>query len=330
MKLVLGIDIGGTKIALVLTDTKGRVLRTDEFLIFHNKASRATIQELIKRILILTKGNKLIGIGVGTPGPVNPKSGKIPWSPNLPGWQGLPICRILHQKFHVPVFIENDANLAAVCEKRLGFGKGKKDLVYITVSTGIGGGLIFNGNLYSGHSYSGGEFGHMTVVPGGRRCHCGKHGCLEAYASGTAIAKEARTQIPSNPKSLLAKLKKENRIITSKRVKEAAHRGDRLAIKILEEAGRYLGVGIGNLLNLLNPEVIILGGGVLKGSGKGIKIFWRSMIQSAKKESWREPFRNSSIVRTKFQDSVGALGAVSLVLEQLNLRNNSGARSSTG
>lgn len=294
---LVGIDIGGTKIAVVLADARGRILRSSDFLIRHDKKPAYSIQLLIQVIHELKKESPLAGIGVGSPGPVNPQSGKIPWSPNLAGWEGLPIGRILTREFRVPVFIENDANAAVVCEKQFGQGRGKNDLIYITVSTGIGGGLILSGQLYSGHNFCGGELGHMTIVPGGDLCKCGKRGCLEAYASGTAIAKMGH--------------------MSSKILKEKAEKGNRKAVHIFAEAGRYLGIGIGNLINLLNPEIIILGGGVMKGNGKAVRTLWKSMIQSAKKESWPLPFKGCKIVRSRIVNYVGALGAASLVLEKL-------------
>ncbi|MBI4972006.1 MAG: ROK family protein [Candidatus Omnitrophica bacterium] len=302
MDFFLGIDIGGTKIAVVVADRHGHILKSVEFPVLHHRKPQVAIQELVRDIQVLIKTKKISAIGIGTPGPVNPESGKIPWSPNLPGWEGLAICRIMKQNFRVPVFIENDANAAALCEKHFGWGRGKKNLVYITISTGVGGGLILNGELYCGSGFNGGEIGHVTVVPNGNLCRCGKHGCLEAHSSGTAIAKAAKQT-------------------SAKLVKEAAARGDKLAVKVLTDAGRVLGIAVGNLLNLLNPELIVLGGGVMKGPEKGIGIFWRAMMQSAKKESWSGPFKKCRIIKTKFRDHVGALGAAALAMEKCRMLN---------
>ncbi len=313
MKLFLGIDIGGTKIACLAADEKGRVVKSDHFIIRHNQSPERNIQELIRRIRRLISKKKIEGIGIGTPGPVNPASGKIPWSPNLAGWEGIPISKIFKKAFHIPVFIENDANVAALCEMKFGSGRGKKDLIYITVSTGIGGGLILSGKLYSGHNFSGGELGHMTIIPDGNLCHCGKHGCIEAHASGTAIGDEAERVAGLYPGSLLGKIYEERGKLTSREVKEAAVKKDERAMAILKKAGRLLGAVVGNLINLLNPQMIVLGGGVMKG--KGMEFLWNAMIESAKKESWPKPFRGCRIVRTKFRDDVGALGAVALAIQ---------------
>lgn len=315
MKLFLGIDIGGTKIASVLSDGAGRILFEDEFLIHETSKPAATIRELISRLKSKLGKKKVSAIGVGMPGPVDPQSGKIPWSPNLPDWEGFPISAALGRAWGVPVFIENDANVAALAEKKFGAGRGKKDLIYITVSTGVGGGLIVNGKLYAGHSFSGGEVGHTTVVPNGNLCHCGKRGCIEAHASGTAIAQAAEEAAQLYPRSLLGRRKAKNGTLklTSRDVKEAALRGDRQAVAILEQAGKLLGITLGNLITLLNPEVIVLGGGVLKG--KGSEFLWKAMTRSAEKESWPEPFRACKIVHTRFQDEVGALGAATLAMD---------------
>lgn len=302
-KYLIGIDIGGTKVAMVLTDERGRIIESRDFPTRYGRNSKLCVYEIIENIHSLKESRKLAAIGIGTPGPVDPRSGKIPWSPNLPGWEGIPVCRTLTQKFKAPVFIENDANAAALAEKNFGSGRNSSEIIYITISTGIGGGLILNGKLYSGHAFSAGELGHMTIVPDGNRCNCGKRGCLEAHASGTAIRRLAKRLIKKS--------------LEAKQVKEAAERGDRFAKKILQEAGYYLGIGIGNLINLLNPQLIVLGGGVMKGNGRANKIHWKAMIESAKKESWPGPFKHCRIVRTRFLDHVGALGAASLALERM-------------
>lgn len=313
MKLFVGVDIGGTKIAIVLVNERGRILKSDEFPV-RDKSPKYSIQELIRKTQKLIGTKKISGIGIGTPGPVNPNSGKIPWAPNLPKWKGIPICNIMKQKFRVPAFIENDANAAALCEYKFGWGRGKKDMIYVTVSTGVGGGLILDGKLYSGSSFNGGELGHITVVPNGNLCGCGKHGCLEAHASGTAIGSAAKHIARMKPHSVLASLKKKYGKLNSKVVKEAALKNDREAKEILGKAGMFLGIAIGNLLNLLNPEIIVLGGGVMKGK---IDSLWKPMIETAKKESWSGPYKNCRIIKTKFQDHVGALGAASLAIDKV-------------
>lgn len=305
MKYAIGIDIGGTKISLVLGTEKGKVLARREIMTGVREKTRACVKDLAAnlRALILQScisPKKILGIGVGCPGAVNANKGTLPRSPNLPGWAGIPLRRMLEKAAGFPVFMANDANAAALGEKKFGSGKKSKSLIYITVSTGIGGGIIINGRLHEGAGFAAGEIGHISIVPGGKKCLCGKRGCLEAYASGTAIAR------------FYSEAKKK-KIAGAKEVGIAAREGDKLAIESYREAGYYLGIGIANLMNILNPEMIVAGGGVLKSAPK---IFWRRMMRSAQTHAWPETFSTTRIVRSKLRGSVGDLGALALVFKQ--------------
>jgi glucokinase len=179
----------------------------------------------------------------------------------------------------------------------------------MTISTGIGGGVVANGELVEGASYVGGEVGHMTVVPAGDRCKCKKAGCLEAYASGTAISRYVERQMRKGVATKIPKFLEKNKRITAKVVGAAAKKGDRLALRSFARAGFYLGIGIANLLNILNPELIILGGGVLKSAPP---IFFKAMRDSCELDAWPQAFEAVRILRTKLGDHVGDLGALAL------------------
>jgi glucokinase len=233
----------------------------------------------------------------------------LPRSPNLPGWKGIPLKKILQKAFGLPVFLANDANAAAMAEIAFGAGKRSKDFIYITVSTGVGGGIVVNGTLYEGASFAAGEIGHISIVPDGKKCGCGKHGCLEAYASGTAIAnfvRERMTRSNTTIREFLSGTKKFN----ARQVGMAAHEGDKLSIQSYKTAGYYLGIGIASLLNILNPDTVVIGGGVLHSAHP---VFWNSMKVSAKDHSWPETFRAAKIIRSKLLGRVGDLGALALV-----------------
>jgi glucokinase len=247
---------------------------------------------------------KLLGIGVGAPGAVNSQKGILPRSPNLPGWAGIPICRIFKKKFKLPVCIANDANAAALGEAVFGVGKNLKNFMYVTVSTGVGGGIVVNGRLYEGAGFVAGEVGHMSVVPEGKKCRCGRRGCLEAYASGTAIGKAYGKATGK-------------RVAGAKEVGVAAYSGDRRAIKSYEEAAYYLGIGLANLINVLNPEGIIIGGGVLKSSPPA---YWQEVIRSAKDHAWPEAFRTTRVLRSPLLGHSGDLGALALVFKNQSRR----------
>lgn len=312
MKLAIGIDIGGTKISLALGNARGKILLKRVIPTRIQSKAKSSFLELLSGVKDLSRAakrhnGKVIGVGVGIPGPVDSAKGVIPKSPNLPGWEGISITKALQKVIKVPVVLANDANIGAVGEKVFGQGRDCQNLIYITVSTGIGGGLIVGGKLLEGASGVAGEVGHMKVRPDGNRCGCGRYGCLEAEASGTAIANKAKRLIRSG-KNLGIKNKSINQI-TAKDVGEAAARGNRVALGIYEEAGYCLGIGLANLLNSLNPEKIILGGGVLNSAPP---VFWRTAVKTYRKEAWPEAVQAVSVVHSKLRNHIADLGALAL------------------
>lgn len=319
-KKIIGIDIGGTKISLLLTNGYGRVLARRMIPTRKGAEARRSVREMSAVLADMLKKHpvkvgELLGIGVGVPGPVDAARGVVPWSPNLEGWKGIRLKEILARRFRVPVYLDNDANAAAFGEKVFGAGKRTRDFVYITVSTGIGGGLVLGNAIHRGASFCGGEVGHMTLVPGGNRCKCGKRGCLEAYASGTAIARRLRERLKSKLPGGFNGMKRRGPI-TAELVSYGARRGDRLCIEILKEAGRYLGIGVANLINVLNPEMVVIGGSVTRAGS----YLWKPMLESAGKESWPVAFKACRIRRTSLGDHAGNLGAAALVLQNRNER----------
>lgn len=325
MKYAIGIDIGGTKISLALGTDKGKILARREIPTLTGSRANACVRELAANLRALIVHScippkKILGIGVGCPGAVNSKKGTLPRSPNLPGWAGLPLKQILQKATGIPVHLANDANAAALGESFFGAGKNSKNFIYITVSTGIGGGIVVNGELYEGSGFAAGEIGHMSIVPDGRKCNCGQKGCLEAYASGTAIARFVREKLAGEKitgKSpyfpLYKRGSKGDLSFGAREVGAAAAKGDKLAVESYRKAGYYLGIGIANLLNILNPETVVIGGGVLKSAHK---IFWATMMKSAKQHAWPEAFRTVRIVRSKLKGCVGDLGALALVFRR--------------
>ncbi|HHY45963.1 MAG TPA: ROK family protein [Firmicutes bacterium] len=265
----VGVDLGGTKVATGITDTRGRVLYRVERpteaekgveRVFDN--IHTTVREVIDRAGASL--DQIVGIGVCSPGPLDPATGVVLFAPNLK-WNNVPLKKTMEEALGLPVSVENDARLAALGEFYSGAGRGAENMVYITVSTGIGGGLIFDGRLYRGTSYVAGEVGHTIIEPGGPRCGCGNRGCLEALASGTAIARMARELVAAgHGKRILALAGGDESLITAKLVARSAGEGDEEALSILDRAFTYLGIGVANLVNLLNPEVIVIGGGVAR------------------------------------------------------------------
>ncbi|MCM3729003.1 ROK family protein [Neobacillus cucumis] len=265
-EFAIGLDIGGTKILSALVSENGEVVSevqcdtTGGGENFSHQIISA-IESLIKKEDI--EMNRIKGIGIATAGVIDSKKKEILYANNL-NLENFPIGKVLEKKFGLPVQLYNDANAAAVGEWLWGSGKGKHNLIYITVSTGIGAGIISNDSLLKGSHDSAGEFGHISINLNGPLCPCGNKGCLENYASGTAIAAIARERLETgevNP-YLSAKIDK----LTAVDICTAAKMGDSFSIELLEEVGEYLGLGIINLIHLFNTEAVILGGGVMNES----------------------------------------------------------------
>ncbi len=267
---VLAIDLGGTKIITALISNDGEMLASETCPTLADEGPESVTKRIFAAIDHLLSLRNIIpsqiyGISIAAAGAIDSGKGIITLSPNLPGWCDIPLKSIVQERYKINTFLINDAKAAALGEYHFGAGKGAKNLIFVTVSTGIGGGIIIDGKLYSGASGGAGEIGHMTIDTNGPQCHCGNVGCWETLASGTAVAKETIRRIRGGEKSSLIEMvegKIEN--ITAKEVSLAAQNGDILASQVIDRAMGYLGVGMVNLVNIFNPEVIIIGGGMSK------------------------------------------------------------------
>ncbi len=270
MRFVLGIDVGGTNLVVGCVAEDGSAL--------HGLASEPTHAEagavdVVDRLVALAKeciartarelpGAEVVGVGVGAPGPLDTKSGVVLLTPNL-GWVNLPLRQIIRDRMGLPAELDNDANCAVLGEWWVGAARGSSNAIGITIGTGIGGGLILEGKLYHGASDCAGEIGHTTIDTEGRRCKCGNYGCLEAYASGPNIAMRAIEAIEAGAETrLLDYVGGDMKRITAQTVYEAAHDNDELALEVVNDTAKFLGAGIANLLNVFNPEVVVICGGV--------------------------------------------------------------------
>ena len=270
-KHVVGIDIGGTKLATVVADSTGRIL---------NKVRRPTLAErgpeyalqllsdMVRETVELAglAPTAISAIGVSCGGPLDTKTGIVYSPPNLPGWDALPLKAKLESEFQIPVTVENDANASALAEYRFGGGRGYNAVLYMTMSTGIGGGIVLDGQIYHGANDSAGEVGHQILLPDGPPCGCGKRGCLEALCSGPAIARRAQAAIQkhltdksASPAALLNLANGCPEAVRSEHVLEAARHRDAFALQLVEETAYYMGWGIANLVNILNPDIVLLG-----------------------------------------------------------------------
>ena len=247
-----------------------------------------------------------LGVGVGAPGPMDPEHGIVVVAPNL-GWKMFPLRDRIQDAIGLPTTLDNDANCATLGEWWTGAAKGARNVIGVTIGTGIGGGIVIDGRLYHGASNVAGEIGHMTIDSTGRRCGCGNYGCLEAYASGTAIAERAREALASETEGILmtmcdGKLER----VTAQMVYKAANDGDPIAVDVVRETARFLGAGLGALLNVLNPEVVVLAGGVVNAG----EALFAPLKAEVRRRAFAPAVDACRIVPGMLGGSAGVVGAV--------------------
>jgi glucokinase len=315
---IVGVDLGGTKIfagAVSVDGTRTHGMRT-----LATQADVGGADGVVDRIVGLIEGvildtmnetgagrKDFLGIGLGAPGPLDREKGIVVVAPNL-GWKDFPLRDRVSSRLGLPATLDNDANCATVGEWWLGAARGGRNVVGITIGTGIGGGLIMNGELYHGASDVAGEIGHTTIDVNGRYCKCGNYGCLEAYASGPAIATRAREalqreDITSNlPNMVDGQLDR----ITAETVYDAAKKGDALANEIVRDTARYLGAGIATLLNVINPDTVVIAGGVTR-AGDALMLPLKAEVR---RRAFNPAVKAARIVLAELPGTAGVVGAV--------------------
>jgi glucokinase len=312
--LIVGVDLGATQIRAAVTDVVSGLQRRAQCLTLASEGPTAVLGRIVDTIREVTEGadwRQVRGIGVGAPGPLDPWQGVICEAPNLPGWHNVPLKAHLEAEFGVPVCVGNDANLAALGEHRFGAGQGVNDLIYITISTGIGGGIIAGGRLLLGADGLAGEVGHMILKPDGPLCGCGNRGCLEALAAGPAIARDAVIRLKAGEPSIISDLVAGDLTrVSAETVNRAAHQGDALASDLLRQAGVNIGLGLVSLVHLFNPRLFLFGGGVSKAGD----LLFEPMRQTLRERAMPSMQRNVRIQPAALGDDVGLWGAVALVL----------------
>jgi len=314
LQTVIGIDLGGTKILSVALDSELRLLEQDQRTTAAEDGPDGVIERMVASARAVSGGKAIDGAGISTPGPVDLNRGIVTTPPNLPGWRDVPLAALVGERLDAPAWLENDANAAALAEHRLGAGRGFSNVVLVTLGTGIGGGLILNGRLYHGASGAGGEIGHMQLVPDGPLCGCGRHGCLEALASGRALGERAHEIAAREPEGTLARLAHEpGAELDARLIEKAADAGDTTAEEAIRQAGRYLGAGLTNLVNVFNPEVIVIGGGLRRLGPRYLDIA-RAIVKA---EAFPQSYADVRIVEAELGDEAPAIGAALLALEKL-------------
>lgn len=311
-KYVVGVDLGGTKISAALSNLNGEVISQTTVPTKAEEGEIPVLNRIIDSIEKVIKDGAvgyedIKSIGIGSPGPLDAEKGTIIYTPNLP-FKNFNLVDPIKNKFGVPVFLDNDANVAAIGEYMFGAGRGAKHIVFFTVSTGVGGGAVLNGKVYRGHTSNALEIGHMTVAPDGPRCNCGNIGCVEATSSGTAIAKRGQEAITSKVETSLRKYDK----ITSYEVFTEAAAGDEVCKDIIDNALNYLGIAVANAVSIFDPEIIIIGGGVSKAGD----IVFDTVRNVVNKRCFKSMAESVKIVPAGLGTDAGVIGAVALALTE--------------
>jgi len=317
--LILGIDLGGTKILAAVVDSRGRMVSSHENVTPATKGREAVIQCIVDsargaleqaRIAV----SRISTVGIGAAGISNPEAGILFTSPNLPGLREVLLGDIVQEKLGKKTFIINDANAAALGEFYYGAARDARNFIYITISTGIGGGIVIDGKIYTGAIGIAGEVGHMTIDYNGPICNCGNRGCWETLASGTALSREAKLRISKGVKTSIlecAEGKMEN--VTPQVIHSAAERGDKLAKELIAQTGYYVGVGLAGLINIFNPELIVIGGGL---SNIGDMLL-EPAFKTAEKRAYKEAFQAVRFASAELGGNSGVMGAAAFALQEM-------------
>ena len=311
MRSAIGIDIGGTNIKIILVQESGDIITNiTELTPDGHGGSSEKIKDMLVKALKNILNDNVIGIGFGVAGIIDRKNGIVIESPNIPSINGFRIKETFEKEFSLPVIVENDANTYAYAEKWVGTGKNIDNFIVLTLGTGLGGGIIYKGELFEGAA----EIGHMVVEPEGRFCTCGSFGCLESYASGRAVVDRGISSLEKGGKSILKDYSDGNFYkITPEEVYKAALEGDSLSREVFREVGKYLGVGTANLVNIFSPEAIIIGGGLIGA--------WDLFIEELKKEFLKRALKplsnNVQILQATLKKESGSVGAAGLIFKSI-------------
>jgi glucokinase len=317
-KFIVGLEIGGTKTAAALADPSSKVLelRKRATPLFSSRAIVSAAEELIDELLDRNgvESEELMGIGLGVAGMIDFKEGLVVFSPNLP-LRNVPFRDLISDYYRCPAFLDNDANVAALGEKYYGHGRGVSNFITVTLGTGIGAGIIIGGNIYRGATGSAGEVGHTIIALDGPPCTCGSNGCFEALASGQAITRRGKEESRRKLGGKLLELaegKEEN--ITGELVSRAAREGDETCQDILSEIGRLVGIGLTNIVNVFNPELIVISGGMSEAG----ELLLEPARKVVKEQALIPNSQAVRIVTTALGDRVGVMGAAALALHELS------------
>lgn len=317
---VVGVDLGGTKILAGVFTASLKLLGVAKLSTKANRGPAAVMDRIARCVQDAVDEcdldlRQVRGVGVGAPGSIDPEVGKVIFSPNLPGWENIALKKELEKRLETPTFVENDCNVCTLGVYEGELSAKPKHMIGIFVGTGIGGGLILDGKLFSGYNLTAGEVGHMVLEVNGPKCGCGNKGCFEALASRTAIFRRIQTAVKEGQKTLLTDMLGPNlEDLRSGDLRKAIRRGDKFVEKVVEEAAEYIGIAVGNLINIINPEVIVLGGGVLDALEDEMMAI---IVETAKDYAMPGTAKGIEIVASKLGDEAGITGGAVLARRQL-------------
>jgi len=316
---VIGVDLGGTNARAAVVDKSGRIVGEGRCDSKAMEGFEVTVGQIVSAVRLAAEKSPVdisqcSGVGMGVPGTIRATEGLVMWSPNFKDWNGVPLGPRMREELDLPVFMGNDANVAALGEYTFGAGKGSKCMVMFTLGTGIGSGLIMNGRNWDGVSGTAPEMGHQIILADGPRCSCGRYGCLEALARRDAICdRAARKAHLGRHTSLIEKSGHDLRYLTPAMIAEAAADGDQVSIETMEETGYYIGIGVANAINILNPDKVVVGGGIAQAG----ELLFGPIRRTVEVNALYEPLQVCEIVPAMLGDDAGVLGGAALAFQQL-------------
>jgi glucokinase len=319
-KAIIGIDLGGTNVKTAVVSREGRVMGKDSRPTDAEKGLDAVLAKMTEGVDAALQAANLgrsdvLAVGIGAPGPMNWQTGVVFAPPNLPGWSNVPLAELMHERLGISVYVDNDANAACYGEFWLGVGRNVDSMILLTLGTGVGGGLVLMGQLLRGPDGTAGEIGHICVERDGRQCNCGARGCLEQYASVSGMVKTARMRIEQGglDTALIEMCEGNLDNLTGKMISDAIEQGDAFAKWVMEETGRWLGVGIGSIINLLNPEMVVLAGGMIAAGD----VLFTPVRETARAQSFEVPGKRAEIIPAGLGGDAGVIGAAGCALSRV-------------
>jgi len=314
-QFAVGVDLGGTNLRVAAVDETGALLEKISLPTRAQQSRETVIREMCEAIQRLSErlagAGQLAGIGVGVPGIIYMETGTLRQSPNLPGWENFPVRREIESVLRTRVWLDNDANVAALGEQWLGAGRDVRSLCMLTLGTGVGGGIVLDGKIWRGFLGMAGELGHLVVAENGVRCPCGGQGCLETESSASAIVRKAQEALAAGRSPALGKLVQQGSAITSESVYQAAQAGDAPCREIFASAGRYLGIALASLVNALNLPLYVIGG----GAAEAWDLFAPAMLDELRRRSYIFCEGSTRVEKSMLQGDAGLYGAARLVFQ---------------